>query len=212
MNSETALPLDLIETIQQASLLHTYKGVTMIKNPFDLAIYSTLLWESRPRTIIEIGSFSGGSALWLADQLRAYNIKGHIYSLDIKKIEVSDPDVTFIQGDARDPEGHLPAAWIATLPRPLLVIEDADHVCGTTLGILKHFKEILHVGEYVVVEDGIISPMGDADKYGYDGGPARAIELFIAGDGLSYEVERRWCDYFGHNVTWNINGFLKKVR
>ena len=35
---------------------YTYKGVPTYKNPFDLALYQLLLWEQKPRTLIEIGS------------------------------------------------------------------------------------------------------------------------------------------------------------
>jgi cephalosporin hydroxylase len=40
---------------------YTYRGVPMLKNPFDLALYLLLLWRLKPRTVIEIGSKSGGS-------------------------------------------------------------------------------------------------------------------------------------------------------
>ncbi len=33
----------------------------------DLAIYARLMWELKPRTVIEVGTAKGGSALWLAD-------------------------------------------------------------------------------------------------------------------------------------------------
>ena len=42
---------------------YTYRGVPMLKNPFDLALYLLLLRRLKPRTVIEIGSKSGGSGL-----------------------------------------------------------------------------------------------------------------------------------------------------
>ena len=44
---------------------NTSAGATspMLKNPFDLALYLLLLRRLKPRTVIEIGSKSGGSGL-----------------------------------------------------------------------------------------------------------------------------------------------------
>jgi hypothetical protein len=90
------------------------------------------------------------------------------------------------------------------LPRPLLVIEDADHRYLTTLGVLNFMDGHLRGGEYVLVEDGICDSFGNEGRY--DGGPNRAIAGFLDGR-TDYEVDRHYCDFFGHNVTWNTNGY-----
>ena len=64
----TDLPYELLMKIQQGAMAYRYRGVPLLKNPFDLALYPMLLDRVRPRTIIEIGSYAGGSAMWLADQ------------------------------------------------------------------------------------------------------------------------------------------------
>src|SRR5690554_4437246 len=48
-----------------------YKGLINLTPPTDLVLYSNLIWELRPRTIIEFGAMQGGSSLWFADQLEA---------------------------------------------------------------------------------------------------------------------------------------------
>ena len=62
----SAIPKHLLDSIQRGHFLYTYKGIPTFKNPFDWALYPILLWEVRPKTIIEIGSNQGGSAAWLA--------------------------------------------------------------------------------------------------------------------------------------------------
>ena len=37
-----------------------------------MAMYQMLLWELKPKTIIEIGSGTGGSAVWMADLMKSY--------------------------------------------------------------------------------------------------------------------------------------------
>jgi cephalosporin hydroxylase len=45
----------------------------------------------------------------------------------------------------------------------------------------------------------------------YDGGPLRAIHEFLARTAPRYEIDRSLCDYFGPNVTWNVDGYLRRV-
>ena len=209
-SAQSSLPIDALNALQKAILAYRYRGVPMPKCPFDLTLYSMLLNEQRPRTIIEIGTHRGGSALWLADQVRCLGLRAHIYSYDVNPIsKISDPAITFCKADARRLAESLPTAVISSLPRPLLVIEDADHQRATTLATLRYFAPLMHEGEYVVIEDGIITSLGLAAAF--DGGPAEAIREFLEQDGAAWTIDTRYCDYYGYNVTWNTNGYLKKI-
>ncbi len=44
-----------------------WRGVRMLKYPPTQAAYHDLLWELRPRTIIELGVYAGGSLIWFRD-------------------------------------------------------------------------------------------------------------------------------------------------
>jgi len=61
------------------------------------------------------------------------------------------------------------------------------------------FDSVLYAGEYVVVEDGMSAP-----------GARAALTQFFAERGKDYEVDSTYCDYFGYNVTWCLNGFLRR--
>lgn len=207
-NSDLALPL--LDTIQHGTLAYTYKGIPTLKNPFDLALYPMLFWETRPGTIIEIGSNRGGSALWLADVARSFGFPAQIHSIDLNRVtDVEDPLVTFHRGDANHLENSLTADFLGALPRPLMVIEDASHHKDTTLAVLNFFDRWLRAGEYVIVEDGIVTELGVADQFG--GGPQAAIEEFLRRH-PDYEIDRRYCDWYGRNVTYAVNGFLRRSR
>ncbi len=206
----TSLPRETLLSIQQASMGYSYRGVPMIKNPFDFALYPLLLWQIKPRTIIEIGSKEGGSALWFADQVNNFGFDCHIYSVDIVKVdEVSHPRVTFLQGNGRDLDKTFSDEFMQGLPRPLLVIEDADHAYETSKAVLEFFDPYLEVGEYIIVEDGIISDLVQDPNYNV--GPHQALKEFLAIYGAGYVIDQQYCDYFGYNLTWCTNGFLKKV-
>jgi cephalosporin hydroxylase len=75
--------------------------------------------------------------------------------------------------------------------------------------VLDFFDQWLRPDEYIVIEDGILTAMRVADSY--DGGPLRAIHEFIARTNGRYEIDRMLCDYFGTNVTWNVDGYLRRV-
>jgi cephalosporin hydroxylase len=202
----TDIPYDLLMKIQQGTMAYRYRGLPLLKNPFDLALYPLLLARLQPRTLIEIGTHAGGSALWFADQMPEMRI----YSVDLQApAGVAHPSVTFLEGDACDLEAVLPAALMESLARPLLVVEDSSHFAGTTAAVLAFFDRWLRPSEYIVIEDGILTAMRVPELY--DGGPLRAIHEFLVRTNGRYEIDRTLCDYFGTNVTWNVDGYLRRV-
>ena len=205
----SGLPYETLKSIHLASHHYSHRGVPMIKDPFDVALYPLLIWNLKPRTIIEIGSKEGGSALWLADLCTTYEIDAQVYSIDIVPVtEVSHPRVTFLEGNGRALRETLNSQLLARLPRPWLVIDDADHAYETTHHILEFFHPHLRADEYIVVEDGIISDY--TRDLGYNSGPHRALKEFLANHPDDYVIDGSYCDFFGYNLTWNTNGYLKK--
>lgn len=84
--SRSSLPKKLLFSIQEASFRYQFDGVQCVKNPFDLALYTMLLSELRPKTIVEIGSANGGSGLWFAAQSRGLGLDATVYSFDIEPV------------------------------------------------------------------------------------------------------------------------------
>lgn len=208
--SISILPKGALLQIQRGIMSYKYRGIDCLKCPFDLAIYQRLLWDQKPRTILELGTWRGGSALWFADIASICGLDCHIYSFDIAGgPDWTDPRITFRQGDVLQVEQVAPSAWVAGLPRPLLVIEDAGHDFEMTYSVLRHFGPLLHPGEYLIVEDGITREMGS--DFQYAGGPRRAIQEFLKSTD-QYVIDRSLCDYYGRNVTWNANGYLLRTK
>jgi cephalosporin hydroxylase len=202
----TDIPYELLMKIQQGTMAHRYRGVPMLKNPFDLALYPLLLERAQPKTLIEIGTHAGGSALWFADQRPGMQV----LSIDLQTPEgVEHPSVRFLRGDAHQLGGVLTPALMESLARPLLVVEDSSHMAATTAAVLDFFDRWLRPDEYIVIEDGILTAMRAGEAYG--GGPLRAIHEFLARTGGRYEIDRTLCDTFGHNVTWNVDGYLRRL-
>ncbi len=170
-----------------------WKDKLLFKTVYDLAIYQMILWELKPKTIIEIGSGTGGSAMWMSDLTRAYGLQSKIISLDIESPSFKYSNVKFIEGDCYKIESALKGKLLDNLEHPFLVIEDAHvNVCG----VLKFLDQFLMPNDYLIVED-------SEEKY-------EAISCFLKDKKSSYLVDTRYCDFFGRNVTCSHNSIFRR--
>jgi len=208
----SSVPREFLHSLQKRLHNFSYMGVPLLKNPFDLAIYSQLLWMLKPRTILEIGSESGGSALWFAHQLDAFYSECRIFSLDVIRVEkVSHPKIKFLEGDANDLARCHEIDWASDLKPPLLVIDDASHEASTCIRIADFIHPLLRSGDYFVIEDGIISDLYPESYPNATSGPHVAIQHLLNQHPGAYLIDRYYCDMFGYNATWCTNGFLKRI-
>lgn len=197
--------------IQAGTLKYTWRGVQCIKNPFDFALLFKLLWEVKPQTIMEIGSNRGGSSLLLADIMSLYQIDCHVWSVDLERVDdLEDERITFLQGNALDLSAVFSPAQLAEMPHPWLVLEDCAHLYETSLAVLRFYDPLLEPGDYVVIEDGIVDDMGRSGEF--HGGPNRAIKEFFESRPGFYRLDSEYCDFWGHNVTWNTNGYWQRIK
>lgn len=215
------LDLDAIKALCRGKYLMHWKEIEVMKDPLDLLLYQQLLWELKPKTIFELGAYTGGTALWLGELLQTYGIGGHVYSVDIDlslldQRATAHPHVSFIAGDLATIAQVLPAAWLRTCPHPWLVIEDA-HV--QVVASLRYFHTWMQAGDYFIIEDTnpdapAISGMGLDEALGYQPygmEKLNALQTFMASHGAAYRVDTYYTDMFGYNGTWNWNGFIKKI-
>jgi len=186
----------------------TYKGIKAIRCPFDYVIYQMIIGEVKPDLIIEIGSHEGGGAMYLSDLLKAYGIDGEIHTIDIhdnaKKNIQAYSNIKFFGSGAENYDLALAKKF-----KKILVIEDAAHTYECTKSAIDKFASIVSVGSYLIVEDGIVNELGIEKEYG--GGPLKAIREFLPAH-PEFIVDRKWCDMFGKNATFNVNGYLKKIK
>lgn len=206
----TILPGKVLTQIQRGAHNYEYRGIRCIKNPFDLAIYLKVLWEMKPRTIFEIGSASGGSAKFFADQTAVLGLDTMVYSFDIKAVKGLDEDrLRFFEADIHNLEKSAIPDLLRHAERPILVIDDGPHTFEGCRASLEFFHPFLSPGDQFVVEDGNLRDLGYLE---YQDGPNRAIKEFLGKRGGDYEIAYDYCDTFGQNATWNTDGYLRRVR
>ncbi len=209
----TSIPDGFLNTIQHALHRYTYAGIPMLKNPFDLAIYASLLHDLRPKLIVEIGSKSGSSALWLAHQTMALGFDCRVLSVDVVGVkDVRHERVFFLEGDGRRLDLLINSEALGRFPKPWLVIDDADHAYATCAAVAEFFDPLLRSGDFLVIEDGIASDLAPDAFPDAISGPHRAIRGLISSPDPKYEIATEYCDMFGTNVTWCTNGYLRRIQ
>ena len=207
--SKTDVPPGLLRKIQRGVMKYSYRGASMLKNPFDLAIYLLLLDRLKPRTIVEIGSAYGGSGKFFADQSKVLGLTTMVFSFDIVPVLNADTDnLRFLAADIHNLKGSILPELLGNAPRPWLVVEDGPHTYEGSLAALEFFDEFLEPGDYIVVEDGNLLDLG---HFELRNGPSRAIHRFLRERAQKYAIDRELCDFFGRNVTWNKDGYLKRI-
>ena len=210
---DSDLPQDLLSSVHAGMFRTMYRGRYFLKSPFEIGIYLQLLWKLKPRTLIEIGFKNGGSALWFADMMTAQGTTdARVIGVDVEPaVKFSDPRIEFLKGDANRLHEVLPRSLMKGLPRPLLVVEDSSHRYQECTAVLNFFHDWLRPGEYIVIEDGSVSQFADGRYEKFEDGPNRAVRDFLTAHPDGYEIDLELCDHYGRNVTYNPNGWLRRL-
>jgi len=216
------MPVETIKAHMMGKYFIQHRGCQLLKTADDQAILKEVLWYLRPVTIIELGTFSGGNAIWMADQLRLMEVDCRIFSMDIdptlleervKKIKPAN--VTFLEGDSYKIEKAFPESFVKDLPHPWLVIEDAHENVG---GILEYFFQYMQTGDYFIVEDtnpllcthcGMGRVYEDLPYKQAGTGLLDTLKAFLKKHDKECAVDSFFTDFFGYNGTWNWHGFIR---
>lgn len=183
-----------------------WMGTPCLKCPLDMWVYQEMIAELRPDLILETGTHSGGSALFMAHML---DIIGHgeVVSIDIEPATKlpSHPRITYVKGSSSD------AALVAEImanrsPKSTLVVLDSDHSKKHVAEELKLFAPLVSVGSYIIVEDTNINGHPVFDSFGE--GPFEAVEEFLATD-PRFIVDGSREKFL---MTFNPRGYLKRTR
>ncbi|KAG4078786.1 hypothetical protein HA402_015376 [Bradysia odoriphaga] len=131
----------------------SWKGLRLLKDPETQATYHNLLWELKPKTIVELGVYSGGSLVWFRDLAKAFGFSCTVVGVDIdlSRCQIQEDDMSgikLIKGDCNFPEN----INLGKLEHPILFIDDAH--CNT-FNVLKYaiVSDIVRTGDYFVIED-----------------------------------------------------------
>lgn len=190
---------DYMDKIKQAKWHNfKWKGLTLMKDPMSVGIYQQMLQDQKPKTILEFGTFEGGSALWMKDMMTSLGEPCVIHTFDINQEQIKLAPTQGIEIHHLDNnkivafvEQH--RELFETMEHPILLIEDS-HVNANEL--LHTLDQFVHTGDYVLVEDTL-------SEWKHD----------MTGEFVKdhdYKVDTYYCDFWGYNNSWNVNSILCK--
>ena len=218
-------PVEAVKSHAPGKYFLRHRGCMLMKSPEDQAVLRELMVSLRPATIFEIGTFTGGSSLWMADTLKLEGISSNIFCMDIdigmveKRVKELKPDnITFLQGDSNKIGETFGSEQLKTLPHPWLVIEDA-HV--NVVGVMENFAPYMVEGDYFIVEDTspilpkyLVAEKEDEPFPEYEPIGTRllkCVKTFLERNKGSFAVDSYFTDFFGYNGTWNWHGYIRRM-
>jgi len=178
----------------------TWKGEAILKTVYDLIIYQMLLWELKPKTIIEIGSWNGSSAKYLNDMNEIYKNDCEIFSFDIVNKNDLKDKINYLNVDLND---------LNSLNKYLNIFNNNIEIMIQNRNkIVKDGKvEIAYIdklisGDYFIIEDpkSDINPTVDKNHI---------IKKICENE--NFMIDTKYTDYFGVNMTSAKNSILKKI-
>jgi cephalosporin hydroxylase len=179
-------------------------GTHIYKCPSDLWVYQELLHMTRPDLVVETGTFSGGSALYLASLCELMGT-GRVVTIDIDPQDdlPVHPRIEYVKGSSIAPEilEHVRAE--AAAADRVMVILDSDHSKDHVLAELREYAPLVSEGCYLIVEDTMAGVLPD-----HGPGPDEAIQEFLA-ENNSFEVDPE-CEKF--LMTFQPGGYLRRKK
>lgn len=181
-----------------------WMGTLVAKCPFDLWVYQEILHELRPDLIIETGTATGGSALFMAALCDLLG-RGRIVTVDIAAQErLAHPRVRYVTGSSIGSEFVSIVEAEARQAKTVLVVLDSDHSRAHVLEELRIFQKFVTPGSYMIVEDSNVYGHPVFREHGP--GPYEAVAEFLK-ETRDFEVDLEREKFM---VTFNPNGYLRR--
>lgn len=182
-----------MQSINRCFDTNSWLGVEIEKSPLDLMTLQEIIFETRPDTIIECGTFHGGSALYMACLMDLMNIDGKIFTIDRDVYQRPvHPKIEYIHSNC----------LTADIPKPgaqTMLILDCNHAGSHVYAELEKFSSMVTPGQYIIVEN--------TDAPDKSNGPAAAIASFLF-DNENFVVDKNREKY---GITCNPGGYLLRV-
>jgi cephalosporin hydroxylase len=183
-------------------------GYKALKCPFDLWIYQEIIVETKPDWIIECGTNTGGSSLFLAS-ICDFIGNGRILTIDIMDAgeqKPVHPRIEYLIGSSTSNEIVDMIKKKIPKTQTVMVILDSDHTKRHVLNELNIYHKLVTKGNYLIVEDTNINGHPVLSDFGE--GPSEAIEEFLSVNNNFFNDRDRE-KFF---LTFNPKGYLKKIK
>jgi len=229
---EASFAYDVFFEENQVFQYTSWLGVFCQQDPSDAMAIQDMLWRTKPDLIIEVGTNTGGGAIFYASIMRAYNMKGKIVTLDVKDVSQNwnkknshrcvgcitadkhpwwnEGMIHFIKGDITTAAVQQQVEQFVSQANNIFVVEDASHRYPDTLTRMNVIYKYVKVGGYMLVQDTKMDRFvaGLKKRYGnLKFGPMKAVDRFLeANPGWVIDRTYEYLMYSQHH-----RGFLKRI-
>jgi cephalosporin hydroxylase len=214
----------------------SWMGVSMQQDPADAIAIQQMLFHVKPDLVIEIGTNTGGGAVFYSSIMRMYNPKAKVVTVDPRPVSNwrdgaksganltycdrcilanehpywSDGGIEFIQGRIT---GHKCEVMDklqkhVDAAKRVLVIEDAGHQAQTVALHVETLHKFVSVNSYMLVQDTKLTRLWGPGKKGKQQGPVPSVKTFIETHD-NFVVDRRYEYLMYSQHHW---GWLRKTR
>lgn len=200
----------------------TWLGRPVIQYPQDLLALQEIVWQTRPRLIVETGVAHGGSLVFHASLLELLGGDGRVLGIDI---DIRAPNraaldahplrrrIDLVEGSSVDPRVVAQVFDAARGREPVMVVLDSLHTHEHVLEELRRYAPLVRAGSYLVVLDTVIERLPD-DLYpdrpwSRGDNPFTAVHAFLR-ESARFEIDREIEARLG--ITTAPDGFLRCVR
>jgi cephalosporin hydroxylase len=193
-----------------------WQRVPTLKCPLDLWIYQELIAHLRPQLVVELGTWAGGTALFVAQmmELAGADNSNKVITVDVlddaalaqyasgyegapfpARLRPRHERIEYVHGSSLDDAVVAHVHEEANGRDPVLVIADSEHTFEHTYAELLAYHDLVTPGSWFVMED-TNGP-----------GPRAAVERFLA-EHPEFQADEQ-CEKF--LMTFNPGGYLRRV-
>jgi cephalosporin hydroxylase len=172
----------------------------------DLWVYQEIIFGLRPDLIIECGTASGGSALYMASILDIIG-NGEAVTIDLQD-STGKPEhgrVRYLVGSTTSAEVVASVARVVESKRTVMVVLDSDHHKDHVLNELRIYSRFVTKGSYLIVEDTVI---GHPVMRDFGDGPMEAVEQFLK-ENSDFIVDKTREKFY---LSFNPGGYLVRTK
>lgn len=182
-------------------------GVSCQKCPLDLWVYQEIVFDLRPDVIIESGTGTGGSALFLASCCELIK-NGRVITIDIEdqRVRPKHQRITYLSGSSTSEQIVKHLEQLINHTDKVIVILDSEHTKEHVLQELRIYSKLVTVDSFLIVEDSNVN--GHPVMADFGPGPMEAITEFLK-ENENFIVDHTREKYY---LTFNPCGYLKRCK
>jgi cephalosporin hydroxylase len=200
----------------------SWLGRPIIQFPQDIMAMQELIWNIKPKLIIETGIARGGSLIFYASMLELIGGDGLVLGIDVdirahNRVEIENHSmakrVKMLEGSSIDEAIIAQVNEIALGKAPILVVLDSLHTHGHVLEELKAYSPLVTRNSYLVVFDTVIEDMPENffPERPWDKGnnPKTAVHEFLKSNdrfAIDREIENKLL------ITVAPDGYLRCIK